>query len=41
VLSTEAFFSLADLAGLSPDDAIASLVRTATAVTEAATAPRE
>jgi AcrR family transcriptional regulator len=38
VVSAEAFFSLTDLAGLSPDDAIASLVRTATAVTEAATA---
>jgi AcrR family transcriptional regulator len=40
VVSAEAFFSLTDLAGLSPDDAIASLVRTATAVTEAATAAR-
>jgi AcrR family transcriptional regulator len=38
VVSAEAFFSLTDLAGLSPDDAIASLVRTATAVTETATA---
>jgi len=38
VVSAEAFFSLTDLAGLSPDDAIASLVRTATAVTKAATA---
>jgi AcrR family transcriptional regulator len=37
VVSAEAFFSLTDLAGLSPDDAIASLVRTATAVTKAAT----
>jgi AcrR family transcriptional regulator len=40
VVSAEAFFSLTDLAGLSPDDAIASLVRTATAVTETATAAR-
>lgn len=40
VVSAEAFFSLTDLAGLSPDEAIASLVRTATAVTEAATAAR-
>jgi AcrR family transcriptional regulator len=38
VVSAEAFFSLTDLAGLSPDDAIASLVRTATAITKAATA---
>jgi AcrR family transcriptional regulator len=38
VVSAEAFFSLTDLAELSPDDAIASLVRTATAITEAATA---
>jgi len=36
VLSAEAFFSLTDLARLTPDDAIASLVRTATTVTEAA-----
>ena len=36
VVSAEAFFSLTDLAGLSPDDAIASLVRTATTVTQAA-----
>jgi AcrR family transcriptional regulator len=36
VLSAEAFFSLTDLARLTPDDAIASLVRTATAVTQAA-----
>jgi AcrR family transcriptional regulator len=39
VISAEAFFSLTDLVGLSPGDAIASLVRTATAVTKAATAP--
>lgn len=38
VVSAEAFFSLTDLAGLAPDDAIASLVRTATAITRAATA---
>ena len=36
VVSAEAFFSLTDLAGLSPEDAIASLVRTATTVTQAA-----
>lgn len=36
VVSAEALFSLIDLAGLTPDDAIASLVRTATTVTEAA-----
>jgi len=33
---TEALFSLTDLARLTPEDAIASLVRTATTVTEAA-----
>ncbi len=36
VISAEALFSLTDLVGLSADDAIASLVRTATAVVEAA-----
>ena len=36
VISAEAFFSLTDLAGLTPDDAIASLVRTATTITRAA-----
>jgi AcrR family transcriptional regulator len=36
VVSAEALFSLTDLAGLTPHDAIASLVRTATTVTEAA-----
>jgi AcrR family transcriptional regulator len=35
VVSAEALFSLTDLAGLTPDDAIASLVRTATTVTAA------
>jgi AcrR family transcriptional regulator len=40
VISAEAFFSLTDLVGLSPDEAIASLVRTATAVTQAATGAR-
>jgi hypothetical protein len=40
VVSAEALFSLTDLCGLAPDDAIASLVRTATTVTEAATATR-
>jgi AcrR family transcriptional regulator len=39
VVSAEALFSLTDLAGLSPDDAIASLVRTATTVTRAALRP--
>ena len=38
VISSEALFSLTDLVGLSADDAIASLVRTATAVVEAALA---
>lgn len=38
VVSAEALFTLIDLGGLSPDDAIASAVRTATTVTEAATA---
>jgi AcrR family transcriptional regulator len=36
VVSAEALFSLTDLCGLTPDDAIASLVRTATTITEAA-----
>jgi len=36
VVSAEALFSLTDLAGLTPDEAVASLVRTATTVTEAA-----
>jgi AcrR family transcriptional regulator len=36
VVSAEAFFSLTDLARLTPEGAIASLVRTATAVTAAA-----
>jgi hypothetical protein len=36
VVSVEALFSLTDLCRLAPDDAIASLVRTATTVTEAA-----
>src|SRR5450755_2954639 len=36
VVSAEAFFSLTDLAGLTPGEAIASLVRTATTVTQAA-----
>ncbi len=38
VVSAEALFVLTDLAGLAPDEAIASLVRTATAVTETALA---
>ena len=36
VVSAEALFVLTDLAGLAPDDAIASLVRTSTAITRAA-----
>ncbi|MER6069611.1 TetR/AcrR family transcriptional regulator [Streptomyces sp. NPDC001817] len=36
VVSAEALFSLTDLCGLGPDDAIASAVHTATALTEAA-----
>lgn len=36
VVSAEALFVLTDLAGLTPDDAIASLVRTATIITQAA-----
>jgi AcrR family transcriptional regulator len=36
VVSAEALFVLTDLAGLAPDEAIASLVRTATTVTAAA-----
>jgi len=39
VISAEALFSLTDLNGLSPDDAIASLVRTATTLTRAALGP--
>jgi hypothetical protein len=41
VLSAEALFALTDLAGLTPDGAIASLVRTASTVTEAALQPTE
>ena len=36
VVSAEALFVLTDLAGLTPDDAVASLVRTATTITRAA-----
>ncbi|MEU9779916.1 TetR/AcrR family transcriptional regulator [Streptomyces phaeochromogenes] len=36
VVSAEAFFTLTDLCGLAPDEAIASAVRTATTLTEAA-----
>jgi AcrR family transcriptional regulator len=36
VVSAEALFSLTDLCGLTPDDAVASLVRTAKTITEAA-----
>jgi hypothetical protein len=38
VVSAEALFTLTDLCGLSPDDAIASAVRTAATVTAAAAA---
>jgi AcrR family transcriptional regulator len=38
VISAEAFFSLTDLRGLSRDDAVASLVRTAQTITAAAVA---
>ncbi|KAA9159346.1 TetR/AcrR family transcriptional regulator [Amycolatopsis acidicola] len=40
VVSAEALFTLTDLCGLSPDDAVASAVRTAKTLTEAATARR-
>jgi hypothetical protein len=36
VVSAEAFFTLTDLCGLDPEEAIASAVRTATTLTEAA-----
>jgi AcrR family transcriptional regulator len=36
VVSTDALFTLLDLAGLDPDDAVASLVRTATTLTRTA-----
>lgn len=36
VVSAEAFFTLTDLCGLTPDDAVASAVRTAVTVTKAA-----
>jgi hypothetical protein len=36
VVSAEALFVLTDLAGLTPEDAIASLVRTAATVTRTA-----
>jgi hypothetical protein len=36
IMSAEALFTLTDLAGLAPQDAIASVVRTARTVTEAA-----
>jgi AcrR family transcriptional regulator len=41
VISAEAFFSLTDLCGLTADDAIASLVRTARTITGAALYGRE
>src|SRR5438128_1795854 len=40
VMSAEAVFILTDLCGLSPEDAVASAVRTARTVTEAAVRPR-
>jgi len=36
VVSAEALFTLTDLCGLGPDDAVASAVRTAATLTEAA-----
>ncbi len=39
IMSAEALFTLTDLAGLAPQDAIASLVRTARTITEAAIQP--
>ena len=39
VVSAEALFSLTDLCGLAPDEAVASAVRTATTLTEAAVRP--
>ena len=39
VVSAEALFVLTDLAGLAPEEAIASLVRSATTLTEAAVTP--
>ncbi len=37
IISAEALFSLTDLCRLTPDDSVASLVRTATTITAAAT----
>jgi hypothetical protein len=37
IISAEALFSLTDLCRLTPDDAVGSLVRTATTITAAAT----
>jgi hypothetical protein len=39
VVSAEALFSLTDLHGLAPEDAIASIVHTATTLTRAALGP--
>jgi hypothetical protein len=39
VVSAEALFVLTDLCGLGPDEAVASAVHTATALTRAALAP--
>ncbi|MFI1769199.1 hypothetical protein ACH41H_45210 [Streptomyces sp. NPDC020800] len=36
VVSAEALFSLTDLCGVTPDEAVTSAVRTATTLTEAA-----
>ncbi len=40
VVSAEAYFTLTDLCGLTPDEAIASAVRTARTITAAALADR-
>ena len=39
IMSAEALFTLTDLAGLAPQDAITSVVHTARAITEAAIQP--
>jgi AcrR family transcriptional regulator len=41
IMSAEALFTLTDLAGLTPEDAIASVVRTARTVTQAAMRPSD
>lgn len=39
VVSAEAFFTLTDLCGLDPEEAVTSAVRTAATLTEAAVRP--